>query len=533
MNPDRAALRVRLFRRARTWPFGKEGVMSSLPESGRVSFQRRLLNRAKQFLGRFALAKNANVAMIYGLALMPTIGAAGAAVDYGRAVIVRMRLSAALDAAGLAVGSTPGLTEEELKAKAQKFFDANFPPSALGEPANLSVSITGDIVKISATAKLDTAFMGVFGVEYLDVASKAEITRETKGLEVVLALDNTGSMAQSGKLPALKTATTELINILFGDSATPALLKMGLVPFSETVRLDTVTAINSGWMDLNGQALWAQAHFDNSKHPFSVWSTMTNSSWGGCVEARPNGLEELDTSPDPTQVSTRWVPFFNPDEPDSDGDYNQDYFSDGTTGTDTVRLRKSSKYVGKTSTKPNVDCSMQKVLAMTNAKATLLSYVNGMQATGYTHIAIGAAWGWRVLSPNAPFTEGAAYGDPEWQKALVLMTDGVNTIPTVSTFYKSDYTAYGYLQEARLGTTTASAAVTQQNTRTSLVCERMKDLEIRIYTILLMEDNVTTYNMMRDCATSPELFFDTPTTGELQEVFQAIANDLSNLRLSK
>ena len=36
-------------------------------------------------------------------------------------------------------------------------------------------------------------------------------------------------------------------------------------------------------------------------------------------------------------------------------------------------------------------------------------------------------WGWRVLSPTAPFTEGRAYTANDNKKILVLMTDGENT----------------------------------------------------------------------------------------------------------
>jgi hypothetical protein len=271
-------------------------------------------------------------------------------------------------------------------------------------------------------------------------------------------------------------------------------------------------------------------------HPWSVWASMHNNSpkWAGCVEARPNGLEELDTPPDVAQPDTRWVPFFQPDEPDSGG-YGQNYVNDGMpNGTTAInRMRNSAKYAGRNTNRPNEDCSMQKILPLTNNKATLLSYVSGMQASGYTHIAMGAAWGWRVLSPAAPYTQGAAFGDPDWQKVMVLMTDGVNTIPTNNREFRSEYTAYGYLSEARLGTTNGGQAEAAQNTRTALVCQRMKDQGIRIYTILLMENNNTVRNLMRNCATTPEMFFDTPSAAQLEGTFQAIANELSNLRLSK
>jgi hypothetical protein len=288
-------------------------------------------------------------------------------------------------------------------------------------------------------------------------------------------------------------------------------------------------------MDTNGQSLWARLHFNNNMHPFAIWNAMAAASpkWNGCVEARPNGLEETDTAPNIANPNTLWVPYFQPDEPDN-GNYNSyldDQVPNGTSVED--RLVNSAKYAGQTSDSPNTDCSMQKILPLTNDKATLLSYVNGMQATGYTHIAIGAAWGWRVLSPGAPFTEGSAYGNADWNKILVLMTDGVNTIPGRGNHLGSDYTAYGYLGEARLGTQSRPQAELEQNVRTTLVCDRVKAAGIRVYTILLMENNSDVRTMLRNCATSPQMFFDTPSAADLEAVFKQIAAELSNLRLSR
>jgi hypothetical protein len=261
---------------------------------------------------------------------------------------------------------------------------------------------------------------------------------------------------------------------------------------------------------------------------------MRNSSWGGCLEARPGGLEELDTAPSTGSPNTRWVPYFEPDGPDSSA-YSgyTTYLTDGISGNQDTRLRRSAKYVNQSRTNPNADCNMQAILPLTNNKVQLQSYVNGMIATGYTHIAIGAAWGWRTLSPGAPYTEGAQYGDPDWTKALVLMTDGLNTTDSNSTWHRSTYTAYNYLVRAQLGTTSAAQSELNQDTRTQQVCTRIKDSGIRVYSILLEEDDTRAKNLMRGCATDVSLYFESPSSSQLQSVFQAIAQDLSNLRLSQ
>jgi Flp pilus assembly protein TadG len=484
---------------------------------------------------KFRASNKGNVAMIYALALLPSLAAVGSAVDLTRAMVVKMRLGEALDAAGLAVGGTVGLSEAEMTAKAQKFFYANYPDEELGTVTSLNVTASGNnLVNVSGSARIDTAFMGLFGIYYLDVSVNVEVTRESKGLEIALVLDNTGSMADSGKMPALKSATNELIGILFGEQNTPSHLKMALVPFSQTVRVDTTTFINGGWMDINGNNPTARLNFANNRYAFQVWTTMSNKSWGGCMEARPNGYEETDDAPSAGTPSTLFVPYFEPDGPDSSA-YSgyTTYVTDGTNSNQDTRLRRYQKYAGQNKTDPNKDCNLQKILPLTNNKLTIQSYVNGMVTTGNTHISLGASWGWRVLSPTAPYTEGVDYSDPEWTKAMVFMTDGVNTIPTNNTWHKSSYTAFNFLIRAQLGTTNGGTAELELDDRTELVCNRIKDAGIRVYTILLMENSNRSQNLMRNCATDPSLYFDSPTAAELTPVFQAIAQDLSNLRLSQ
>jgi Flp pilus assembly protein TadG len=496
-----------------------------------------LLKKPVSAVRRFMTEVRGQVALTFGLTLIPMVLSIGCGVDMSRAVVVKMRLGEALDAAGLAVGGTLGLTSAQLTTMAQKYFYANYPDAELGTVTSLTVTtdpVNNNVIRLAGTARVDTAFMRLAGIDYMDVHVQVEVTRQSKGLEIALALDNTGSMASNNKLPALKTAATTLINILFGSQTDPDKLKMSLVPFSQTVKVDTTTFLNNGWMDTTGASSTAKLNFDNNKYAFSVLATMTNQSWQGCLEARPGGLEELDTAPTAATPDTRWVPYFEPDGPDSSA-YSgyTTYVADGISGNQEVRLMRSAKYVGKNLSNPQADCNLQKILPLTNNKATLLSYINGMVATGNTHIAIGAAWGWRTLSPSAPYTEGVAYDNQDWQKALVLMTDGLNTTPSNNTYHKSNYTAYNFLIRNQLGTTNAAASETAQDNRTELVCQRIKDAGIRVYAILLEENSTRAKNLMKACASDPSLYFESPTSSQLQSVFTAVAQDLSNLRLSK
>ncbi|HKQ45219.1 MAG TPA: pilus assembly protein TadG-related protein, partial [Rhizomicrobium sp.] len=70
-----------------------------------MSRTRKLIATARDFLR----CKRGNIAMIFGVAVVPIMIGAGAGLDFARAMMVRQQMAEALDAAALAVGSTPGL----------------------------------------------------------------------------------------------------------------------------------------------------------------------------------------------------------------------------------------------------------------------------------------------------------------------------------------------------------------------------------------------------------------------------------------
>ncbi len=484
----------------------------------------------------FITDRRGNVAIIFALTLMAIMGATGAAVDFSRAMQVRSRLSAALDAAGLAAGKNIDATPEAITEIANAYFAANYPADELGVPGALVVGISERFVTLSATAEVDTTIMNIFGYEAMTVNASTEISREITGLEIVLALDNTGSMAGT-KLENLKTASQTLINILFGTETLPANLKMGLVPFAAGVNVGT--GFDTAWLDMAAQSSIHRENFNASTNLWTLYATMPNRDWNGCVQTRPEPLDELDTEPSLADPNTLFVPWFAPDEPNGSGipSYPNSYFSDGVTGSVDVRQRATGKYTGTVSSTtrgPHRGCmGTLPITPLTNDRALLESQILAMTAADVTHIPIGLSWGWHVVSPGAPFTEGKPYDDEKNIKALVLMTDGENTISGNSTHNRSTYTAYGYLSRARLGTTSATTAVTRLDEKTRRVCENIKAMNIRLYTIAFQVTDPGTLDMLRDCASTEGMFFGTSDAAALDEAFTTIAIELSNLRISR
>ncbi len=491
-------------------------------------------------IGEFQRNRKGNVAIMFALALMPIMAAAGIGVDLSRAYVVRAHLTHALDAAGLAVAGSPGASDEYLETLAQDFFNANYPNTEIGVPGELQLNVTDNVVTLSAAATLPTALLGIFGIHEMDVASEIEVTRENKALEIVMVLDNTGSMGSSGKLDAMKEAATSLVDILYGENPNLDKLHIGLVPFAAGVNVGTDFPTTA--LDMTGASSIHGENFKFNTDPdvdnlWDLYDQINNRSWEGCVQTRPEPFDENDTPPVSGTPDTLWVPWFAPDEGDA-SKYVNDYLDDADPNqNDKNEQLDISKYdgawVSSSSRGPDAGCTMRPVTPLTNDKDLLIDNIDDMNASGVTHIPVGLSWGWRLISPGEPFTQGRAYDDQSVDKAIVLLTDGSNVLGTLNNRNRSRYTAYGYIRQGRLGTTNKSAAEARLDPKTADICENIKDEGIRLYTITFKVSSTDTRELMEECATSPALYFDSPSNEQLQTIFQAIARDLSNLRLSK
>ena len=506
---------------------------------------------------KFAADRGGNVAIIFALSLLPILAGVGAAVDVTRALQVKARLASALDAAGLAAGKRIDASDAVIAETANAYFKANYPADELGVPGTLNVVITGTKVTLDASAAVDTAIMNLFGFDELEVAAHTEISRKVTGLEIALALDNTGSMTGT-KLANLKTASHDLINILFGEETTPAHLKMSIVPFASGVKVkpwDGVSGFSNDWLDLTGassihRGAGGDFDFTAGQTIWTLYDNITNRNWLGCLMERPisglTRLDEEDTPPTSANPDTLFVPWFAPDEPNgSSPTYPNSYLSDGVSGTAAVKQRSTVKYPASgvaisssvsTSKGPDYNCkSIQSIQPLTNNRGILEAKIDSMVAAYLTHIPVGLAWGWRTLSPEAPYTEGLPYTDEDNIKALVLMTDGENTFSGNSTHNKSTFTAYGFLAKQRLGPgiDTETEGQNELDAKTTRMCNNIKAKEIIVYTIAFQVSDPVTLNMLKDCATKPDNFFSSSDGAALATAFKVIASDLSSLRISK
>ncbi|HVI29300.1 TadE/TadG family type IV pilus assembly protein [Hansschlegelia sp.] len=462
-------------------------------------------------LARFRRSEKGAVAPLIGIVMLVLIGCMGFAIDVGRSVLVRARLVDALDAAGLAVGAR--LSTTDYSADALKFVNANFKGGYAGATVTsvtATANSTKSVISLSATATVPTIFMKLFGQKSVTVNAASEVTRSTTGLEVVMVLDNTYSMELSNSMPGLKSAANSLVNILFGDSTTAKNLYVGLVPFSLAVNIGVS---RKAWTDLN-----------------TVSRTGYPTYWTGCVEERLNGLDQTDDPPVAGSSTKIFRAFYAPDSWPGINDNN--WMTAGWFGT-TYSINYSNPVDPQG---PGRYCP-QELTPMTNVKSKVTSGISKMTAQGGTHINVGAVWGWRMLSPKwrgywdgdmAANSLPLDYGTKNMSKAMILMTDGENTM------YNDTYTAFGKLSDNRLGTTNdVTVAINTLNTRLKTICNSAKSAGIIVYTVAYDNPGVATKSLLQSCATSVAYYFDAGNQTALDTAFRTIGDSLSNLRVSK
>jgi hypothetical protein len=274
-----------------------------------------------------------------------------------------------------------------------------------------------------------------------------------------------------------------------------------------------------------------------------------------------------------------FIPFFAPDEPDSSykiykkstgtstnsysnnstyNDYATDYTSNpnpyGTTTDWFTRQANLTKYVSGTlrsgaknsDSGPNEGCGITSVLRMTNVRTnagatTVKTKLDEMVATGNTNVAMGMVWGWHMISPNAPFADGSAYGTKNVSKVIVLLTDGDNVMNGTNNSNDSIYSGYGYVWQKRLKNASnvaldvGSSDSDRQNaidSRQTKTCDNAKAKGVIIYSIGV---GVSTHSkaILQACASTSDKYYDVTDSAQLTTVFDAIAGSIQNLRIAK
>ncbi|WP_084176008.1 pilus assembly protein [Brevundimonas bacteroides] len=547
---------------------------------------------------RLATDTGGNIAIVFALVLPLLIMITLGGVDISRASTVKMNLQDALDAATLAAARSQFTDNARITEVGMNALRANLAPfpeiQLLEGQSSFRLNTTTGAVQGDAIVSVDTLVADIVLPPYgavledrLPVRARSEVLRSNNRIEVALVLDNTGSMAGQ-KLTNTKAAAIDLINRLEAAdnrSIEADAIKISLVPFSMTVRVaqggtSTIPSYMSNATNHTG-ATGSLGLFSTGVGRFTLFQDL-GTTWGGCVEARPQPFDIRDTAPTTSNQATMFVPYFAPDEPDR-GDYpndstwqswlnssnsdQNDYLNDtptssygtsnasnpmgGNSGRRTMffnRLKERSKY-NTTNRRgamtadfgPNNGCTLQPIIRLTDNYNALRTAVNNMVATGNTNVPLGAMWGWHTLSPNAPFGDGRPYGSERLQKIIIIMTDGENVMSDNNSPNDSFYNGLGYIWQERLGMGTGSDSARRQrmderfdhsgNSQEDL-CGNMKAAGIEVYTVAVQVDTQA-QTLMRRCASSSDHYFPVNNASGIGAAFDRIAGAIENLRISR
>jgi Flp pilus assembly protein TadG len=353
---------------------------------------------------------------------------------------------------------------------------------------------------------------------------------------------------------------------------------------------------------------------------FTLFDLISNVDWGGCVEARPPPYDITDAAPVIGTPATLFVPFFWLDTGGTAGqastntssaanyqNNNNSYIADtpgdlrtarasnvnasgsasntniittfrmtsgqGSATAPTAQEQREARFfnvfkynggsasvdtTGPDTRTPNRGCPTP-IVPLTSNESLLQANVAAMQhwMGGGTNQAEGLAWGWRVLSPTAPFTEGEAFNAARdnVRKVIVLMSDGENTNVGTDAVMDSDFSAYNYLgfwTDLAAGSSltqllfgvlhgilpnqwdrdidSRNEFVSYVNQRQDALCDAIKAEDIEIYVVRFRDGDAS---LMESCATDSAHYFEADNAAQLAAAFAAIGSGIGQLRLTE
>jgi uncharacterized protein YegL len=368
----------------------------------------------------------------------------GAAVDYSRAGSVRSAMQAAGDATALMLARNPSiLSGNQLQQKASGFFLANFHRP---EASNVQVAATytqgtgGFSVTVNGSASVTTNFVSLIGFSQIQLATTGSVNWNNSKLRVALVLDNTGSMSQSGKMTALKTAAKNLLTQLQRAAVNNGDIYVSIIPFAKDVNVGSSnynqswikwSGSSDTWDENNGTCVGHTSYTTQSScvaHSYT-WTPKNHNTWNGCVMDRDQNFDTTNTAP-----------------------------SSGGT------LFPAEQYGY---------CPVQ-LMGLSYDWTALNAKIDAMVPNGGTNQAIGLQWGFQSLTSPPLYVPPQ---DPNYQykQYIILLTDGLNT------------------QDRWYGN--GSNPSPQVDARQQILCNNIKAANIILYTVQVNTDGEATLQL--------------------------------------
>ncbi len=451
-----------------------------------------------------------NTAMMFSVSLIGILAAAGMAMDYGRVRSEQSTLQAQVDAAVLALSKSDAKTDDERQGVLMGSLLEN--GYVVGNYVPRFRFVSDGTVRVTASSDYTPIVMGIFGKSKVKIEAIAESRTAKEGnVELVMVLDTTDSM-QGAKLTALKDAATGLVNSF--ANVKDANVKIGLVPFSNYVNVGTHPSVrNASWLSVPQDTIDLQPQ---TRQPTRVVTprsctgseTFTAYQDGAPVtRTRQTGCTPAVTAPNGQPVTTMV-------------DVGDKWH--GCVGSRPDLLHKrDSDYATRVPGLMNVECANE-LVPLTLNYGDMRNKISALSVSKNTYMPAGIMWGQRVLSPNIPYDQGALSTDED-QKIMIIMTDGDNSM---------------YLQGAEH--LKSSPKNNQHATRmdvtnrdTEDACTLAKSAGTEVFTIAFEVSDTSTKSMLERCATDSSHYFDARNSQQLVSVFDNIASQIFQVRLTK
>ena len=437
-------------------------------------------------LRNFCRARGGNVAITFAFATIPVIGAVGAGFDYSHANAIKAEIQTALDSTALMLSKDAAtLNSNDLQTKALAIFTVLFtkPNEATIDHVSASYTTTaGSQLVVSGSVDVPTTFLRILGpsaMQTITITATSTAKWGSKRLRVALVLDNTGSMADAGKMTALQSATQSLLTQLRNAAATNEDVYVSIVPFVKDVNLGGANYA-SDWIDWtswnanNGScSAWGYHSQSSCTGHGGTWTAANHSTWNGCVVDRGN-----NNGPDVNA-------------------YDTNVASPVTTIT-------ASQY----SAEQYSSCP-QAAMGLTYDWTSMSNLVSNMSPAGNTNQAIGLQVGWMTLAGGGPFSVPAMDPYHTYQQVVILLTDGLNT-------------------QDRWYTSQSSIDAREQ-----ITCNNIKAAGITLYTIQVNTGGDPTSTLLQNCASDSSKFFLLTSASGIVTVFNQIGTDLTKLRVAQ
>lgn len=449
-------------------------------------------------IARFASETNGSLVAMFALVSTTVFAIAALGIDYMQLVRTRGALQQSLDNATVAAGIDKAQFDRDPAITLASYFSTNWKGKYGTDTPTTTVDANeAERVAASAAVNFPTTFAGVLGFRTIPITVTSEARFGMGQTEVALAVDNTGSMSGS-KLTNLIDSAKLMIDEAYALPAAADKIKFGIVPFGQYVNVG-MTYRNASWMQVDNDSTtnvcWQESQITSTSNcrtvPYTYYVDGVRFDTTTQTCDYTYGPPETKCGPQ----TTTWNGCVGSLEPPKDM---------------SVVADNSSRVPGLM----NRWCNSP-LLRLTNNQAAIRAKIDEFVATGDTYLPSGLLWGWRVLSPTEPFADGApTIGPARARKVLVLMTDGVNTLSANAPYHEfSDRPTSDAL--------------------TANLCAAIKGASIEIFTVAYEVTDNAVKDLLKNCASSPPLFFDATNATELKDAFKKMGAALGGVRLSR